>query len=348
MLLVPDYYKKFKCIADKCTDSCCIGWEIDVDEVTLAKYREMGDDKILSNVLIDADIPYIRLTADERCPFLDDGGLCKIISALGEDYIPDICKNHPRYINDLSPYTECGLGLACPEAARIILEISEKPNIEFWDKSPTFSLDIAELWDVAPTNDDKSRSIKEKSPTKSKNALFSLRERLFSFIFDKEKSVLDIAAGLFCYDNTVSDSVFDMQTGDFSHFPEINTADFGEIFPLIPCLHQAIDSLELQSEDYRRSFAEPSLKLLRERLASSGDSVRALLYYFLHRYFLSEAEDLNMDMRLSLVLTLLFLCLLHTDKFDGNGMRDAAVAFSKNVEYSTENIDIILGILAEL
>ena len=26
---VPSYYKDFKCIADKCRHSCCIGWEID-------------------------------------------------------------------------------------------------------------------------------------------------------------------------------------------------------------------------------------------------------------------------------------------------------------------------------
>ena len=29
---VPDYYKKFSCIADKCPDTCCAGWEIVVDD----------------------------------------------------------------------------------------------------------------------------------------------------------------------------------------------------------------------------------------------------------------------------------------------------------------------------
>ena len=28
---IPDYYKDFQCIADKCKDSCCIGWEIMID-----------------------------------------------------------------------------------------------------------------------------------------------------------------------------------------------------------------------------------------------------------------------------------------------------------------------------
>ena len=33
-LIAPDYYNKFSCIADKCRHSCCVGWEIDIDENT--------------------------------------------------------------------------------------------------------------------------------------------------------------------------------------------------------------------------------------------------------------------------------------------------------------------------
>lgn len=39
ILRVPDYYPKFSCIADKCKDSCCIGWEIDIDEDTYEFYK---------------------------------------------------------------------------------------------------------------------------------------------------------------------------------------------------------------------------------------------------------------------------------------------------------------------
>ena len=44
---VPDYYDEFKCIADKCTDTCCAGWQVDVDEEYFAYYKlvkgEFGD-----------------------------------------------------------------------------------------------------------------------------------------------------------------------------------------------------------------------------------------------------------------------------------------------------------------
>lgn len=38
----PSYYKDFRCIASDCTENCCIGWEIDVDEQTLAYYKSLG------------------------------------------------------------------------------------------------------------------------------------------------------------------------------------------------------------------------------------------------------------------------------------------------------------------
>ena len=41
-ILVPDYYKDFKCIADKCKHNCCIGWEIDIDDDTLEYYNKVG------------------------------------------------------------------------------------------------------------------------------------------------------------------------------------------------------------------------------------------------------------------------------------------------------------------
>lgn len=36
---VPHYFDKFHCIAGKCTDTCCAGWQIVIDDHTLQKYR---------------------------------------------------------------------------------------------------------------------------------------------------------------------------------------------------------------------------------------------------------------------------------------------------------------------
>ena len=130
-LYAPKYYKSFKCIADRCEHSCCIGWEICVDGETLEKYESLDGgygDAIKKSVSYDGE-PHFKLCGDERCPHLDDQGLCKIILNLGEGYLCDICREHPRFYN-YTDVAEVGLGMSCPEAARIILSSSDYAAME--------------------------------------------------------------------------------------------------------------------------------------------------------------------------------------------------------------------------
>ena len=125
----PDFYDSFKCIADKCTDSCCIGWEIDVDEFALEKYNNINNDfgkKIRSQIIKSEDgSNCFALAENERCPFLNQRNLCDIIINCGEDHLCDICREHPRFYEWFVGVTECGLGLCCEEVCRILLENDE-------------------------------------------------------------------------------------------------------------------------------------------------------------------------------------------------------------------------------
>ena len=120
----PNYYDKFICIADKCRHSCCIGWEIDIDDDTMELYNSIGDEKILGS--IEGNPSHFKLAKDDRCPFLNTKGLCDIITKYGDGALCDICYFHPRFRNFYEKFEETGLGLACEEAARIILSESEK------------------------------------------------------------------------------------------------------------------------------------------------------------------------------------------------------------------------------
>lgn len=113
----PLYYDSFECIAEKCKNSCCVGWEIAVDLTTLEKYENLGRGDILCHIKKGE----IVLPDDRRCPFLDGNGLCRIISELGEGYISDICREHPRFYHRVGDRVEGGIGLSCEEAARIVL-----------------------------------------------------------------------------------------------------------------------------------------------------------------------------------------------------------------------------------
>jgi lysine-N-methylase len=74
---------------------------------------------IRSSISMEGE-PHFQLSADDRCPHLDERGLCKIILNEGEHALCRICREHPRFYN-FTTVAEVGLGLSCPEAARIVL-----------------------------------------------------------------------------------------------------------------------------------------------------------------------------------------------------------------------------------
>ena len=162
----PNYYNKFSCIADKCKHSCCIGWEIDIDEDTMDIYNSLNTpmgEKIRNN--IEGDIPHFKLTKDERCPFLNEQGLCDIFLECGDGAISDICYLHPRFSNFYSSFTETGLGLCCEEAVRIVLSETEKFNmavpegIKLTKKEKVFFEKRQQIFDVLQ---DRNKSIAER------------------------------------------------------------------------------------------------------------------------------------------------------------------------------------------
>ena len=130
-LYAPKYYKQFKCIADRCEHSCCVGWEIDVDGDTLEKYKGLknGYGAVIMDSVSMSETPHFKLAVGDRCPHLDERGLCKIITNLGEDYLCHICREHPRFYNYTS-VAEVGIGMSCPEAARLILRSPDFDEIE--------------------------------------------------------------------------------------------------------------------------------------------------------------------------------------------------------------------------
>lgn len=120
----PDYSFDFRCTADKCAHSCCIGWEIDIDDDTYELYMEMPGNtgRMLRENICAEPTPHFVLGKDKRCPFLRNDGLCKLILDEGEDILCDICALHPRFYNGFEDRTEQGIGMCCEEAARLLVE----------------------------------------------------------------------------------------------------------------------------------------------------------------------------------------------------------------------------------
>lgn len=126
-IFAPDYYHAFTCLASACPDSCCKEWEVDVDATSAAYYRSLPGDlgDRLRQVLRDTEDGTSMVITEGRCPMWREDGLCQIQAELGHDALCRTCREYPRLRHEYGSFTELGLELSCPEAARLILSCDQ-------------------------------------------------------------------------------------------------------------------------------------------------------------------------------------------------------------------------------
>ena len=132
---IPDYYKEFECIADKCEDTCCAGWQIVIDKKTLKKYRKIRGDfrkQILKNV--DWFQGTFKQDRDKRCAFLNEKNLCNLYLSQGEEGFCKTCREYPRHTEEFEGVREITLSISCPEVARILMNRMEPVTFLSYEK----------------------------------------------------------------------------------------------------------------------------------------------------------------------------------------------------------------------
>ena len=138
---IPDYYKEFHCIADKCEDTCCAGWQIVIDDKSLAKYKKLVAGKKISErdirpafrtrllTSVDWMQGTFRQSKEKRCAFLNESNLCDLYTNCGEQGLCKTCHRYPRHVEEFEGVREITLSISCPEVARILL--SKKEIVSF-------------------------------------------------------------------------------------------------------------------------------------------------------------------------------------------------------------------------
>lgn len=161
----PDYYNKFKCIADKCSITCCQEWKIAVDDATNRKWKKLSADKVsgksdnLSSYTYHKDGSLvIKLDEKHRCPFLSNDKLCHLVMIYSDEVLSETCALFPREIHRFSRHEERTLMPCCPAV------------IDLWCEKPvTFPV-------ISETRNNLSMA-------------FSIRDNLIKLISDQGLSV---------------------------------------------------------------------------------------------------------------------------------------------------------------
>lgn len=335
ILRMPSYYKKFHCIAERCKDNCCIGWEIDIDPETAELYRKTEGqfgERLRKNIGGTAVKSFI-LGEQERCPFLNEKNLCDIILNMGENALCDICREHPRYYEWYGDIKEGGIGLCCEEAARIIL--GERETFSFYEEVITEEADYfvdEELFGLLS------------------EARMKIFDRLYCDTEPFEKRLCDIVDFAVRLQNN-------LDNGEML-LPEMSVSEAYEPIAVKP-LMKLIGELEPIDEgwtEYYNEMAEISDKLTEKEFSSEVIGyLRNIAVYFIWRYFLKGVFDGEIYSRVMLAVmsTAVIGRFYQCEVFKGSTLTlglcaDTAKLFSKELEYSEENIERLLDAAYEL
>ena len=122
----PHYYKRFKCIADKCPDTCCAGWQIMIDNKTYHKYKILKGKtgKWIRNEIDKKEKCFKQY--EKKCAFLNNDNLCELVLAGGDDYLCRTCRMFPREIEEYDGLREISLSLSCPVVTEMLMSMEEK------------------------------------------------------------------------------------------------------------------------------------------------------------------------------------------------------------------------------
>jgi len=142
-LLALPYMQNFKCIADKCEDTCCQHWQVRVDRV---HYKRMSDwaeknpaqkvlfskSVLLNNSEISSDKNYAYIKMDEKgfCSYLNTEKQCSLHLQQGIDILSDICAFYPRFISVKNNIKELSGALSCPEVVRLCLSENIENHVQ--------------------------------------------------------------------------------------------------------------------------------------------------------------------------------------------------------------------------
>ena len=318
--IYPDFYNKFKCIANECPDSCCKDWDVVVDDESDRFYSTVsGDfgDKLRRLTVTDNDGDRIFVSQNSRCPFWNKDMLCDIYINLGEEHLCATCRNFPRITQDYTAFTEHTLSFACPEASRLML--AEDDAYKAFDN---YDVDFE---DVDYNADFMHFLLKARKAT---SKIFSNRQNSFA---ERLKQALAF--------NNMVQTLIDEEDfcSDFSDFdiPESNSekSDYSFIF----ALHK---KLEIMDSNWSKLLSEAEKYCNDKPISNEYDAeFERLALYYIYRYYLNAIDSydaLSTIKRIACAYIVIDKIALQTPD-----ITRLMQQYSKEVEHSYENSETL-------
>lgn len=205
------WYGDFRCQAGECSESCCTGWLVPLSEED--KERFAGEKGALGRKLKFE----MALSGGEqfnafarRCAFLNRKGLCALQECKGESFIPEACRNYPRFYRNYGLFEERCIDLSCVHGARMFLQAHDP------------------LYRVSSEGKAKSRPCGTNDDVKFLKELRALRETMIRALGEvcASEEFSKLLGHFFCYCEKAQEAFARGQTDYFSENPFTPDGDF--------------------------------------------------------------------------------------------------------------------------
>lgn len=326
-------YDKFKCIADKCPQSCCIGWQIVIDDNSLEKYEKMeGPFKGRMLNSVDWEEGCFK-QYNRRCAMLNDDNLCDLIIECGEDKLCNTCEKYPRHMEEYEGIREYSLSLSCPEAARIILERTDPIEFVEWDDDEDD--DFEDFDYLLYTKLEDAREVIYKI----------IRDRSISF---ERKADLLTEFGFSLQECLDEDELFEMDevidkfSDDLSSIKGENLWNKKEHFKML-------EKLENLSDDWPTIIRNAYINWNKLELSPKEEiQAEQLLMFFFYTYFCGAVYDDMIQSKVLMSVMSVYWIFMIDKTMENPDIIKTAYLYAREVEHSDLNLDDLEEMLFEL
>ena len=350
-LRVPDYYDKFRCIGGDCADSCCIGWELDIDEESYENYKKVQGEfgkrlrESMLNGSEETDWCNTFKLKGNRCPFLNDKNLCEIYINLGEKSLCKVCTEYPRFTVEYENTKEKSMALSCEVVGMLVFNREDK--IKFIEK---------EIPD---------EEISEECVPLFVEEIEYIRDRSIDILQDRTKGIYE-RIKLFLSFVWMAQEVINEGGEDENLIEVLKNLDIvcpkyskGDISSFLEEVCYLLGELYILGEEWLEVFSEFKSELNEEvinKFEKCRNEIKMLdtwyeniMVYFVFRYFTKGVYDCDVISRAKFAFLGFFtirglaaLRYKRLENFDVNDMIMAAKSYSKEVEHSEGNIAYLM------
>ena len=363
ILRVPEYYNEFSCIASRCKDSCCAGWEIDIDDESYEYYRSVEGsfgDRLRESMFVAEDGGYrFKLKGPKRCAMLNDNNLCDLYTALGEEALCEVCTEYPRFSLVYGQVEQKALSLSCEEVGRILFGRTEPEQL----------IDIELPGDCEDDEEDPQyvafmEWVQKEAVAILQNRELSITERTREFLAwcDRVQTIINYSQAkddlsiLEAWKNQDADREireWEQKNIEGKEKPARNLSyeDFCDRFEIFLDMEELDEEWINTKAEFEQIYHEDTYEKLLLAYLNSKDyselGYEHLLVYFVYRYLMNAVYDYDiLSYAKMIVVATLVVRDMDAARFQRNGGSftmfdriDVARIFSKEVEHSEGNAE---------